>query len=52
VTTQWQQGIRASVPADYQVLDCSLRVSRLIAGLTTVHGDWLGLRPKPWQAST
>jgi UDP-N-acetyl-L-fucosamine synthase len=46
VTTQWQQGIRASVPADYQVLDCSLRVSRLIAGLTTVHGEWLGVRPK------
>jgi UDP-N-acetyl-L-fucosamine synthase len=50
VTAQWDTGVRPSVPAAYQVLDCSLRVSRLIAGLSAVHGDWLGLRPKPWAA--
>lgn len=48
VTSQWHAGVRASVPTDYQVLDCSLRVSRLIAGLSAVHREWLGLRPKPW----
>jgi UDP-N-acetylglucosamine 2-epimerase (non-hydrolysing) len=51
VIAQWDQGLRASVPLDYQVLDCSLRVSRLITGLSTVHSEWLGLRPKPWRAS-
>jgi UDP-N-acetylglucosamine 2-epimerase (non-hydrolysing) len=51
VVTQCDQGSRPTIPADYQVLDCSLRVSRLIAGLTTVHGEWLGVRPKPWRAS-
>lgn len=50
VTSQWDAGIRAAVPHEYQVMDCSVRVSRLIAGLSAVHADWLGLRPKPWPA--
>jgi UDP-N-acetyl-L-fucosamine synthase len=51
VVRQWASGTRPSVPADYQVLDCSLRVSRLVQGLSTTHGTWLGLRPKPWRGS-
>ncbi len=47
VTSQWDAGVRPSVPTDYQVLDCSIRVSRLIAGLAGVHANWLGLRPRP-----
>jgi UDP-N-acetylglucosamine 2-epimerase (non-hydrolysing) len=48
VCTQWGAGVRPSVPAEYAVLDCSVRVSRLITGLTGVHTNWLGLRPKRW----
>jgi UDP-N-acetylglucosamine 2-epimerase (non-hydrolysing) len=48
VTRQWDDGARPEAPADYTVPDCSLRVTRLITGLTAVHGEWLGLRPKPW----
>lgn len=44
VTTQWDAGNRPAVPIDYQATDCSLRVSRLIAGLTAVHAECLGLR--------
>jgi UDP-N-acetylglucosamine 2-epimerase (non-hydrolysing) len=50
VCAQWDAGARPSVPADYAVPDCSARVSRLIIGLTGVHANWLGLRPKPWTA--
>jgi UDP-N-acetylglucosamine 2-epimerase (non-hydrolysing) len=49
VVDQWDLGIRPTVPADYQVMDCSVRVTRLIRGLATVHRTWLGLRPKPWR---
>ena len=48
---QWDEGVRSEVPADYQVTDCSVRVSRLICGLSTVHANWLGLRPKSWRGS-
>ncbi len=51
VIGQWDEGVRPEVPADYQVTDCSVRVSRLISGLSAVHSNWLGLRPKPWQGS-
>jgi UDP-N-acetylglucosamine 2-epimerase len=44
VTAQWDGGARPAVPVDYQVTDCSLRVSRLITGLTATHAEWLGLR--------
>ncbi len=46
---QWDEGWRPNVPADYQVADCSARVSRLIHGLSTVHATWLGLRAKSWR---
>ncbi len=49
VIRQWGEGWRPNVPADYQVADCSVRVSRLIHGLSAVHATWLGLRPKPWR---
>ncbi len=49
VVRQWDEGVRPDVPADYQVTDCSVRVARLIGGLTAVHGRWLGLRPKAWR---
>jgi len=49
VVRQWDTGVRPAVPVDYQPLDCSVRVSRLICGLAAVHSTWLGLRPKPWQ---
>ncbi len=48
-TSQWDEGWRPSVPRDYLVPDCSVRVSRLICGLGAVHANWLGLRPKPWR---
>jgi UDP-N-acetylglucosamine 2-epimerase (non-hydrolysing) len=44
VTAQWAQGDRPAVPDGYQATDCSLRVVRLIVGLTGVHREWLGLR--------
>jgi hypothetical protein len=47
VTAQWDGGDRPEIPVDYRSTDCSLRVSRLIAGLSGVHANWLGLRPKP-----
>ena len=50
VCAQWDAGVRPSVPAEYAVLDCSVRVTRLITGLTGVHANWLGLRPKRWTA--
>lgn len=46
---QWDRGDRPQVPADYQVSDCSLRVSRLICTLAPLHSNWLGLRPKRWR---
>jgi UDP-N-acetylglucosamine 2-epimerase (non-hydrolysing) len=46
VGAQWDAGVRPSVPADYAVPDCSVRVTRLITGLAAVHANWLGLRPK------
>jgi UDP-N-acetylglucosamine 2-epimerase (non-hydrolysing) len=46
VTAQWDGGDRPEIPVDYRSTDCSLRVSRLITGLTGVHANWLGLRPK------
>lgn len=46
VVAQWEAGERTAAPAEYQVADCSLRVTRLIAGLTGVHADWLGMRSK------
>ena len=51
VVRQWEAGVRPSVPLDYQVMDCSVRVSRLICGLSAVHSNWLGLRPKSWRGS-
>jgi UDP-N-acetylglucosamine 2-epimerase (non-hydrolysing) len=50
VCTQWDAGERPSVPVEYAVPDCSVRVSRLITGLAGVHAGWLGLRPKRWAA--
>ena len=47
VTSQWDGRVHPAVPTEYQVLDCSIRVSRLIAGLAGVHANWLGLRPRP-----
>jgi len=44
VTEQWDAGDRSTPPREYLVVDVSLRVSRLLAGLTAVHRDWLGLR--------
>jgi UDP-N-acetyl-L-fucosamine synthase len=49
--TQSAAGLRPSIPTDYQVLDCSARVSRLIHGLSTVHATWLGLRPR-WRTES
>jgi UDP-N-acetylglucosamine 2-epimerase (non-hydrolysing) len=49
VVDQWRAGIRPAAPADYQVQDCSVRVARLVHGLTAVHGTWSGLRPKRWR---
>ena len=49
VVRHWQAGVRPHAPADYRSLDCSVRVSRLICGLTSVHATWLGLRPRAWQ---
>ena len=46
VINQWESGVRPAVPAEYQVPDCSVRVSRLIQGLAPLHQSWLGLRPK------
>lgn len=51
VIRQWEAGVRPTVPLDYLVSDCSVRVSRLICGLAAVHGTWLGLRPKQWRES-
>lgn len=39
-----QQVVR---PQEYEVLDCSLRVSRLLHGLSSVHRQWLGLFGAP-----
>jgi UDP-N-acetylglucosamine 2-epimerase len=50
VCTQWDAGVRPSAPAEYSVPDCSVRVTRLIAGLIGIHANWLGLRPKRWTA--
>lgn len=46
VVAQHAAGVRPSAPAEYQVLDCSVRVSRLIHGLTAVHDTWLGRRAR------
>lgn len=46
VERQWRSGARPTPPQEYRVTDCSLRVSRLIRGLTTVHPTWLGLRAR------
>lgn len=47
VVSQRAAGLQPSAPSEYQVLDCSARVSRLIHGLSAVHATWLGLRPRP-----
>lgn len=44
VCAQWDSGARPVLPVEYQVADVSSRVTRLISGLTAVHGTWLGLR--------
>jgi UDP-N-acetylglucosamine 2-epimerase (non-hydrolysing) len=49
VVRQWDEGMRPVVPLDYRATDVSMRVSRLICGLTAVHATWQGLRPKPWR---
>lgn len=49
VVMQWDAGERTAPPAEYRVADCSLRVSRLITGLTGVHADWLGLNAERWR---
>lgn len=49
VCQEWDAGVRPSVPADYRNTDCSVRVVRLITGLSGVHGTWLGLRAKQWR---
>jgi UDP-N-acetylglucosamine 2-epimerase len=49
VLRQWDEGVRPTAPAEYRVVDCSVRVSRLVQGLTATHATWLGLRPKPWR---
>lgn len=41
---QWEAGIRTGSPEEYRMIDCSVRVSRLIVGLSAVHRDWAGLR--------
>lgn len=46
VVQEWDAGHRPSVPDEYQVLDCSARVVRLITGLSGVHSRWAGLDPK------
>jgi UDP-N-acetylglucosamine 2-epimerase len=46
VVEQWSAGERPALPNEYAVTDCSVRVHRLIAGLSGVHADWLGLRQK------
>lgn len=51
VVGQWDEGVRPEVPADYRVTDCSVRVSRLICGLSAVHSNWLGLRSKSWRGT-
>jgi len=52
VVRDWDAGVRPAVPYDYQVLDCSLRVARLIRSLSAVHEQWLGLRPKAWRETS
>ena len=52
VVRDWDAGVRPAVPNDYQVLDCSLRVARLIRSLSAVHEQWLGLRPKAWRETS
>jgi UDP-N-acetylglucosamine 2-epimerase (non-hydrolysing) len=49
VVKQWRAGIRPAAPADYGVQDCSVRVARLVQGLTAVHRTWSGVRPKRWR---
>ena len=46
VASQWAAGFRPSVPADYQETLCSLRVIRLIVGLTRLQPAWTGRRVK------
>lgn len=43
---QFESGWRPQIPAEYSVPDCSVRVSRLIHGLTGLQPTWLGLRPR------
>lgn len=50
VTRQWEEGWRPAVPADYRVSDVSVRVGRLIQGLTAVHPTWSGVRAKSWRS--
>ncbi len=49
VLRQWDEGVRPAVPADYRIPDCSVRVSRLVQGLSATHATWMGLRPKSWR---
>jgi UDP-N-acetylglucosamine 2-epimerase (non-hydrolysing) len=47
VCAQWDAGVRPRAPEGYLVPDCSVRVTRLITGLTGVHNRWLGLNARP-----
>jgi UDP-N-acetylglucosamine 2-epimerase (non-hydrolysing) len=46
VVQDWQAGVRPTIPPEYAIDDCSLRVVRLITGLAGVHADWVGLRQR------
>jgi UDP-N-acetyl-L-fucosamine synthase len=43
VLSQWDSGWRPSLPRDYEVLDTSDRVLRLITGLAPLHRTWSNL---------
>jgi UDP-N-acetyl-L-fucosamine synthase len=44
VTKQWDDGWRPTLPADYQVMDTSDRVLRLIMELAPLRAGWDGIR--------
>lgn len=44
VSSQWDAGLRPSIPAGYRDTQCSLRVARLIIGLARLQPAWTGLR--------
>ncbi len=43
VTSQWSNGIKPSVPLDYQITDTSQRVVRLILGTAKLSNKWHGI---------